>query len=215
MNGIPRGAQAGTRAPYRGRHGANRLVLADDALGELQLHLDQLVAFALEHLVDGHAGPARHDGRDLIRGDSLLDHGGFRLLAFDGFELLLELGDDGMRELTGAGIVTPPLRLLERGGMTLVPNPHRRRMTEEEIIAYLRNDQLDPAREDYEFLQNLFPDSRQVYYGLGEIAYRRKDTNLAIQHYEAYRSNAVPDAAETKFVEQRLQELRGVKPTAP
>jgi tetratricopeptide (TPR) repeat protein len=82
-------------------------------------------------------------------------------------------------------------------------------------IAYLRNDQLDAARADYESLQTQFPDSRQVYYGLGEIAYRRKDTNLAIQHYEAYRSNAVPEAAETKFVEQRLQELRGVTPDKP
>lgn len=82
-------------------------------------------------------------------------------------------------------------------------------------IAYLRNDQLDPAREDYELLQSQVPDARQVYYGLGEIAYRGKDTNLAIQHYEAYRSNAVPDTAETKFVVQRLRELRGAKPSDP
>jgi len=82
-------------------------------------------------------------------------------------------------------------------------------------IAYLRNDQLDAAKADYELFQRQVPDARYVYYGLGEIAYRQKDTNLAIQHYEAYRSNAVPDAAETKFVEQRLQELRGVKPGGP
>lgn len=36
-----------------------------------------------------------------------------------------------------------PLRLLERAGVTLVPNPHRRRMTEPEIIAYLRDERLD------------------------------------------------------------------------
>ena len=82
-------------------------------------------------------------------------------------------------------------------------------------IAYLRNDQLDSAAGDYELLQSQFPTSRQIYYGLGEIAYRRKDTNLAIQHYEAYRSNAAPETAESKFVEQRLQELRGVKPSGP
>lgn len=82
-------------------------------------------------------------------------------------------------------------------------------------IAYLRNDQLDEARADYEALQIQFPTARPIYYGLGEIAYRRKDTNLAIQHYEAYRSNAAPNTEETKFVERRLQELRGNKPESP
>ena len=35
--------------------------LADHALGELLLHAQQLVALALQHLVDGNAGPARDD----------------------------------------------------------------------------------------------------------------------------------------------------------
>lgn len=82
-------------------------------------------------------------------------------------------------------------------------------------IAYLQNDQLDEARQDYEALLDLHPNARQIYYGLGEIAYRRKETNAAIAHYESYRSNAPPDTAESKFVEKRLLELRGLKPSEP
>ena len=79
-------------------------------------------------------------------------------------------------------------------------------------IAQLRGDQLDVALEDYESLQRQYPKAHQMYYGLGEIAYRRKDTNTAIRHYEAYLTNAPPNNPESAFVVGRLQELKGVKP---
>ena len=82
-------------------------------------------------------------------------------------------------------------------------------------IAYLRTDQLDAARKDYEALQLIYPAARQVDYGLAEIAFRRQDTNAAIKHYESYLSNAVPEAAETKFVAGRLKGLKGAKPAKP
>jgi tetratricopeptide (TPR) repeat protein len=78
-------------------------------------------------------------------------------------------------------------------------------------IAYLRAEQLDPAQKDYESLQKLVPSARQVDYGLAEIAFRRKDTNAAIARCESYLSNAIPGAAETQFMENRLKELRGAK----
>jgi len=76
-------------------------------------------------------------------------------------------------------------------------------------IAYLRSDQLDESKKDYETLQLALPKAYPVYFGLAEIAYRRKETNAAIQHYEAYLSNAVTNSAEAQFVEKRLQELKG------
>lgn len=79
-------------------------------------------------------------------------------------------------------------------------------------IAYLQNNQLEPAQQDYDTLLRDFPPARQVFYGLGEISYRRKDTNAAVRHYESYRSNSVPNSAEAKFVEDRLRELRGEPP---
>jgi len=78
-------------------------------------------------------------------------------------------------------------------------------------ISYLRSDQLDAAQSDYEELQRLYPGMYQIYYGLGEIAYRRKNTNAAIGYYEAYLTNSVP-VEEGKFVRQRVKELKGEKP---
>jgi len=80
-------------------------------------------------------------------------------------------------------------------------------------IANLRADKLDDALRDYETIQRAYPKAPQVYYGLGEIAYRRKDTNTAIRHYESYLSNTPPQyAAEAKFVADRLRELHGEPP---
>ena len=69
--------------------------LADDALADLLFHLQQLVALALEHLVDRHAGPARDDLRDMVGRHRLVDEMP-RALRFGRGELLLELGDDAV-----------------------------------------------------------------------------------------------------------------------
>ena len=79
-------------------------------------------------------------------------------------------------------------------------------------IAGYRSDKLDEAQKDYEFVQRQYPKLPQISYGLGEIAYRRKDTNTAIRNYETYLTNAPPSTAESKYVGERLAELKGVKP---
>ena len=78
-------------------------------------------------------------------------------------------------------------------------------------IANFRTDKLDEAQKDYEFVQRQVPKLPQINYGLGEIAYRRKDTNAAIRNYEAYLTNASPKTTEYKYVGERLTELKGVK----
>ena len=87
--------QAGARAAHRGRHRLDRLGLADDALAELLLHAQQLLLLAFEHAVDRHAGPARHDLRDVIGGHRLLDHGA--ALAFAASIALSFFSSSGMR----------------------------------------------------------------------------------------------------------------------
>ena len=82
-------------------------------------------------------------------------------------------------------------------------------------IAKLRADQLDEALKDYETVQRQYPNEPTVDYGLGEIAYRRKDTNTAVRHYETYLTNAPAFTAESKAVGERLNELKGIKPKAP
>jgi tetratricopeptide (TPR) repeat protein len=75
-------------------------------------------------------------------------------------------------------------------------------------IAYLRTDQLDAAEKDYETLVKESPKAYQVYFGLGEIAWRKKDTNAAIRNYQFYLTNAPPNTDEAKMVSGRLKDLR-------
>jgi tetratricopeptide (TPR) repeat protein len=67
---------------------------------------------------------------------------------------------------------------------------------------------LDESQQDYETLQKAAPSAYQVYYGLGEIAYRRKDTNGAIRYYELYLSNAPPNLEEAKAIRERVSKLK-------
>jgi hypothetical protein len=67
---------------------------------------------------------------------------------------------------------------------------------------------LDDARTDYSRLQQNFTNSFQVSYGLGEIAYRKHETNEAVRNYEIYLANANTNAAEAKTVLERLRELK-------
>jgi tetratricopeptide (TPR) repeat protein len=74
-------------------------------------------------------------------------------------------------------------------------------------ICYLRASQLDPAQRDYEILQKVFPTAFQIYYGLAEIAWQRKDTNSAIRNYQLYLANSKTNTAEAKIVSERLKGL--------
>jgi tetratricopeptide (TPR) repeat protein len=74
-------------------------------------------------------------------------------------------------------------------------------------IAYLRTDQLDAAEQDYNVLLMQSPKAYQVYFGLGEIAWRKKDTNAAIRNYQLYMTNAPANTDEAKQVSGRLKDL--------
>ena len=79
-------------------------------------------------------------------------------------------------------------------------------------IAYLRNDQLDQSQRDYLVLEKAFPNSFRIEYGLGEIAWLRKDTNAAIQYYQLYLTNSISNSEEAKQVAERLQSLTSGSP---
>jgi predicted Zn-dependent protease len=74
-------------------------------------------------------------------------------------------------------------------------------------IANLQLENLEDAQADYELLLLQFPNSHPIYYGLGEIALRRNDTNQAIYNYQLYLSNAPPNTAEAQGIRQRLESL--------
>jgi tetratricopeptide (TPR) repeat protein len=75
-------------------------------------------------------------------------------------------------------------------------------------VARLDSGKLDDARADYLRLQQNFTNSLQVAYGLGEIAYRKHETNEAIRNYEIYLISANTNTAEAKTVSERLRELK-------
>ena len=64
-------AEAGPGAPDGVGHGLDRLVLADDALVEPLLHLDELLELALHQLRDRDPGPGGDDLGDVVGGDLL------------------------------------------------------------------------------------------------------------------------------------------------
>ena len=75
-------------------------------------------------------------------------------------------------------------------------------------ISYLRSEQFDAAQADSETLQTAYPNAFQVYYHLGEMAYRRKDTNAALRNYELYLTNAPLNTEKAQFVAGRIKELK-------
>ena len=75
--------------------------------------MQELAALAFEHLFDRHAGPARHDGGDLLGGDRFLAHHAAAFLGFGFGEPLFEIGDDAVGELAGSGPVAAALHLLQ------------------------------------------------------------------------------------------------------
>ena len=75
-------------------------------------------------------------------------------------------------------------------------------------VAYLQSGKLDAARADYEKLQQSFTNSFQVAYGLGEIAWRKHETNEAIKNYEVYLATARTNTAEATNIIERLKSLK-------
>jgi Flp pilus assembly protein TadD len=89
--------------------------------------------------------------------------------------------------------------------LTLETNNHSALLNR--AIANLGATNLDEAQHDYESLQKAYPTAFQIYYGLGEIAYLRQDTNAAIRYYQLYLTNSPPGNQEAEFVSDRLKKL--------
>ena len=65
--------QPGARAADRVGDGADRLVLADDAVVQALLHVDELLDLGLHEPADRDAGPARHDLGHVLGVDDVLE----------------------------------------------------------------------------------------------------------------------------------------------
>jgi tetratricopeptide (TPR) repeat protein len=75
-------------------------------------------------------------------------------------------------------------------------------------VAYLQTQNLPAAEADYLELENSPAQAFPVHYGLAEIAERRHDTNLAIQHLELCLSNAPAGTVKWREARERLDTLK-------
>jgi tetratricopeptide (TPR) repeat protein len=73
-------------------------------------------------------------------------------------------------------------------------------------IASLRSGKLEDARRDY---QELLKDPGQMpgaLFGLGNIAWRERDTNAMILYYQAFLTNAAAAPPKAALAQQRLKD---------
>jgi len=99
-------AEPGASPPDRRRHRGDGIVLADDALVEPLLDVQQLLRLALEHAAHGDAGPARHHRGDVVLVDLLLEKGAVSLQLAEALllrdERPLQLGERAIAKFRGA-----------------------------------------------------------------------------------------------------------------
>jgi tetratricopeptide (TPR) repeat protein len=70
---------------------------------------------------------------------------------------------------------------------------------------------LDVAQADYMKLRQAWPNDRRVDFGMGEIAYKRGDTNAAIAHYKSFLASVEATSEEARYVNSRLNTLKGAQ----
>jgi tetratricopeptide (TPR) repeat protein len=134
---------------------------------------------------------------------------------------VLDIDPDNYDGLLQKGIILIESKKFEEatGPLTVLlkQQPNDANALRNRAIAYLRGGRLDEAQIDYEKLQRQLPRYHVPYYGLAEIAYRKKDTAVAIRNYEQYLKSVdlmspekeSPElTAEKKMVNDRLNELR-------
>ena len=116
--------EAGAGAAHRVADGDHGFLLPHHTLAQRALHVQQLLALALQHLVHRDAGPARDDAGDVGGLHRFVQERLMRGCLQRG-ELPLEPGNDPVGELAGAGEVAVPLRDLERAarGIELLLDP--------------------------------------------------------------------------------------------
>ena len=102
--------QAGPAPPDGVGYRLDGLVLPDHPLVEHFFDMEQLLAFALEHLVDRNARPFGHDLRDVLVGNGLVHDrvGILGLLFLKRLDLLLGIGDLAVAQFRHTAVVAAP-----------------------------------------------------------------------------------------------------------
>jgi tetratricopeptide (TPR) repeat protein len=75
-------------------------------------------------------------------------------------------------------------------------------------LAYFKSDKFDAANADYLALQDIYTNSFQIAFGLGEIAWQKKDNAEALRNYQIYLANAPTNSLEFSNVTERVKSLK-------
>lgn len=75
-------------------------------------------------------------------------------------------------------------------------------------LAHLKLKRYDEARRDYQKLARRDSKMYRAYYGLGEIAWQKKDRQDAIDNYKLYLKHAPESSAEAQMIRERLAKLK-------
>jgi tetratricopeptide (TPR) repeat protein len=133
---------------------------------------------------------------------------------------IIERDPKNVQALTYKGTILMEMKddekAIEAFNKALKIEPNNGTAIQNRAIANLRAGHLNAAQDDYEKLVAAYPKSYPLYYGLGEIAAKKKNSDEAIKNYELYLkygpTNVIGEAAEErKSVEARLKELKGNK----
>ena len=130
---------------------------------------------------------------------------------------ILAIEEDKPEALLYKGVILIETKAYEKAieplGLVLEAQPNNVNALQNRAIANLQRENLAAAESDYLRLRGLQPRNFAAYYGLGEIAYKKKNVSEAIEYYDYYlRYSAHLDnpelLAERNLVTTRLQELR-------
>jgi tetratricopeptide (TPR) repeat protein len=100
----------------------------------------------------------------------------------------------------------PAIEMLDRA---LKAEPNNAYALINRAISNLQLNRLEEAQRDYELIlnkQSKVPHS--IYYGLGEIAWRKRLPKTALKHYSEYLKIAPRGTAEYEDIEQRVKKLK-------
>lgn len=72
-------------------------------------------------------------------------------------------------------------------------------------VAFLQTGKLEAARQDYQMVLNNPASAPSALFGLGDIAWRERDTNAMISYYQAFLTNNVATSPQAALISQRLK----------
>lgn len=133
---------------------------------------------------------------------------------------VLRLDPDNVQAMTYQGIAYMEQKQYDKAieifDKALGKQPGNTTIRRNRAIANLGAGHLDDAESDYQTLKQAMPGSHVVYYGLGEVAYRKKKFTDAARYFQSYLKYAPKQGSkdlqeERKEVEGKLQEIKGKK----